>query len=136
MVTVLTERGEAQVGGRSEGEALWLSGADAERATGWVLKPEGFCLGEICVPLPRGRESEFSNGGEVNIAGFWRHMNRPALHSAKGDVWMLGESAADRGAALANLEAPDFTLPDLQGVSHSLSETRGKKVFLTTWASW
>jgi hypothetical protein len=127
MVTVLTELGEAEVGGRSEGDALWLSGADAERATGWVLKPEGFCFGEICVPLPRGRENEFAKGGEVNMA---------AVHSAKGDVWMLGEGAADRGAALANLEAPDFTLPDLDGKSHALSETRGKKVFLTTWASW
>src|SRR5579864_5207027 len=132
MVTVLTERGEAAVGGRSEGEALWLSGADAERATDWVLKPEGFCFGEICVPLPRGRESEFSRGGEVNMAALWRHLDRPALHSQSGDVWMLGEGAADRGAALANLEAPDFTLPDLDGVTHSLSETRGKKVFLTT----
>ena len=32
--------------------------------------------------------------------------------------------------------APDFTLPDLAGMPHTLSELRGKKVFLCTWASW
>ena len=32
--------------------------------------------------------------------------------------------------------APDFTLPDLEGRLHSLSEHRGKKVLLVTWASW
>jgi peroxiredoxin len=34
------------------------------------------------------------------------------------------------------LEAPDFTLPDIDGQLHSLSDFLGKKVFLVTWASW
>jgi peroxiredoxin len=34
------------------------------------------------------------------------------------------------------LDAPDFTLPDLTGAEHALSEHRGKKVLLATWASW
>ena len=33
-------------------------------------------------------------------------------------------------------EAPDFTLPDAAGRLHRLSEHRGKKVLLVTWASW
>lgn len=33
-------------------------------------------------------------------------------------------------------EAPDFTLPDLQGRSHRLSDFRGKVVFLNLWATW
>ena len=32
--------------------------------------------------------------------------------------------------------APDFALPDLAGELHTLSEHRGKKVLLATWASW
>ncbi|TAJ31410.1 MAG: redoxin domain-containing protein, partial [Reyranella sp.] len=35
-----------------------------------------------------------------------------------------------------SLEAPDFTLPDLDGKTHSLAEQRGKKVLLVSWASW
>ena len=49
---------------------------------------------------------------------------------------MLGAAAADRAAALRSLEAPDFTLPDRTGRLHSLSEHRGKKVLLVSWASW
>ena len=32
--------------------------------------------------------------------------------------------------------APDFTLPDSTGRMHRLSDHRGKKVLLVTWASW
>jgi peroxiredoxin len=34
------------------------------------------------------------------------------------------------------LMAPDFTLPDLSGTPRRLSDLRGKKVLLVTWASW
>jgi peroxiredoxin len=37
---------------------------------------------------------------------------------------------------LTSLEAPDFALPDLDGKMHSLSDYRGKKVFVVSWASW
>jgi hypothetical protein len=38
--------------------------------------------------------------------------------------------------ALRSLEAPDFSLPDVAGRMHALSDHRGKKVLLVTWASW
>jgi hypothetical protein len=58
------------------------------------------------------------------------------VRSARGQAWVLGQSARDRADALRSLEAPDFTLPDSGGRPHSLSEHRGKKVLLVTWASW
>jgi hypothetical protein len=48
----------------------------------------------------------------------------------------FGISAAERAKALGSLEAPDFTLPDLDGRPHSLSAQRGKKVLLVAYASW
>ncbi len=48
----------------------------------------------------------------------------------------LGVSASSRAKALASLEAPDFTLPDLDGRLHSLAQHRGKKVLLVAFASW
>ena len=137
MVTVLTESGEhAMPTTESRGDALWPPAAEARTATEWEAKPEGLCRGEVCVPLPAGRERELVDGGRINLAALWRHLGRPVLHSARGDVWVLGESAQQRAAALVSLEAPDFTLPDLDGRLHSLSEHRGKKVLLVAYASW
>jgi peroxiredoxin len=49
---------------------------------------------------------------------------------------VLGAGATQRAEALASGEAPDFELPDLTGRMHRLSDYRGRRVFLVTWASW
>jgi len=61
---------------------------------------------------------------------------RPAALDLEERAAYLGVTAAERGRQLASLVAPDFTLPDLEGRSHSLSEHRGKKVFLVAYGSW
>ena len=136
MVTLLTERGSFEVKARRVGEDLWVDSDALAEAPGWELKPEGFCRDEVCVPLPRGRESEFRQGAEINAAKLWRHAGQPIVVSRDGEAWSLGTSAALRTSALESLEAPDVALPDLDGRIHRISDHRGKKVFLSTWASW
>ena len=137
MVTMLTESGEHAVdGAEASGEALWCPAREAQLITGWEVKPEGLCQGPTCVPLPSGREREFVRDGRINLAALWRHIRRPIVRSDRGDVWVLGESAGERAAALESLEAPDFALPDAAGRVHRLSDHRGKKILLVTWASW
>lgn len=119
-----------------DGENLWLSNAALGATTGFQLKPEGLCRDELCYPLPPGREAEFVRDGKVNVAAFWRHRGGAVVHTASGDAWALGDAADERQARLETLEAPDFTLPDTKGEMHSLSDYRGQKVLLTTWASW
>ena len=137
MVTLLTESTEMELSDTHvEGERLWLSGAEFEAATGWVSRPEGLCRGGVCVPIPPGRERDFLHDRQIGVAAVWRHLGKPIAHSADGRIWVLGEAAGDRAAALRSLEAPDFTLPDPSGRMHSLSEHRGRKVLLASWASW
>ena len=126
MAIVLTERDEMTVVAT---DGLWLSAGDAERASGWTLKPEGMCRDEVCVPLP-------VRDGRVDVAAFWSKLGRPVVHDAAGETWLLGAGAEQRNGVLAGLAAPDFALPDLGGTLHALSALRGKKVFLCTWASW
>ena len=136
-ITILTDEGERTVAGaEAAGDELWLPADEAERVTGWTVEAEGLCRDAMCVPLPAGREAELVRGERLNVAALWRHLGKPVAHADRGDVWVLGESARARGDALRSLEAPDFTLPDLAGRPHSLSEQRGKKVLLVTWASW
>jgi hypothetical protein len=137
MVTVIQEEREVEIAAaRVEGDALWLSSSDAHRATGWTLTSEGLCAQDACVPLPPGREAEFVQGDTVNIAAFWRHLGHPVARDDAGQAWVLGTGARDRARVLQSLQAPDFTLPDLAGRMHALSEHRGRKVLLVTWASW
>ena len=137
MVTMLTDSGEIGVAGaRRERDRLWLTEAELEAATGWVLRPEGLCRGHVCVPIPPGRTGEFRREGLVDAGALWQHLGKPVLHSEDGSVWALGEGARERADALLSLSAPDFTLPDPAGRMHSLSEQRGKKILLVSWASW
>jgi AhpC/TSA family len=137
MVTVLIDDRELdETDAAGDDDALWLPAQRMEPVTGWHLRPEGLCRGDTCVPLPAGREASFVNAGRVNAAAFWRHLGHPALHDDAGSVWLLGRGAEERRERLASLEAPDFTLPDLEGRPHRLSDYRGRKVLLATWASW
>ena len=129
MAVVLTDEGEFEVAATG---GLRVSPGDAKAITGWTLKPEGMCRDELCVPLG----DETRRDGKVDIAAFWRILGHPIVSDTGGEVWVLGTAADSRKAALTGLQAPDFALPDLSGVQHRLSELRGQKVFLTTWASW
>jgi len=48
----------------------------------------------------------------------------------------LEDSPEQRGADQADLLAPNFSLPDLEGHMHALTDFRGKKILLVAWASW
>ena len=129
MATILTDWGDFTADGR---DGLQVSTADAERITGWTAKPEGMCRGDLCVPVTE----DIVYNDTVDLVQFWRLLGNPIAADIRGEVWVLGAGADSRTAALAGLEAPDFALPDLGGLTHRLSDLRGKKVFLTTWASW
>lgn len=124
---------------RLEAGRLWVTTADLTRATGFVLKPEGACRDELCFPVPKGRTAEFENtaGGKkfFNLSAFAALVKQPVAHDEALDTWYFG-LRSDQRETLSSLQAPDFTLPDMQGKMHSLSDFHGKKVLLVTWASW
>lgn len=121
---------------------LWITTADLTRATRFEVKPQGVCRDELCFPLPKPREQEFvrKNGGKdpktwFNLTAFAALVHQPVAHDDAESMWYFG-LRSDQQQRLTSLRAPDFTLPDMQGKLHSLSDFRGKKVFLITWASW
>ena len=119
---------------------LWITPRDLTWATKFVIKPQGVCRDELCFPLPKNRKAEFvakKNGVTwFNLSEFARLIKQPFVADQKNSVWFFGVRAAEQNGYLASLEAPDFTLPDLNGKLHSLADFRGKKVLLVTWASW
>ena len=121
----------------AEGEDLWVPTSELPAASGWELRPEGACRGELCVPIPRGRQREFLREGPArfNLAALARLLGQPVIHEDAHRVWSFGASTAG-GNGTSSLQAPDFALPDLAGHVHRLTDYRGRKVFLVFWASW
>ena len=137
MVYILSENRVAKIPNATvSGDDLWVPVNNLEEATGWALKPEGVCRGEVCVPLPTNALEPLMSDGAINISAFWRHMDRPVVRDSQSGTWLLGDSTDELGSRITALEAPDFILPDLDGHKHSLRDYRGTKIFLTAWASW
>ena len=84
-------------------ETLTVNRADFERRTGWQLKPEGACKGDVCVPL-----ADNPTGDAVDLTSLASQLNMPLVHDEAHGIWALGpESIGSR--ALSTVEAPNLT---------------------------
>ena len=132
--TLLDEARPATVPATIDGDRVRLTPAALRMATGWELKPEGLCRAERCIRV-RQRAGLVSDAG-IDLAACADLLGRPLALDLAARTACLGAAAADRGAQLQSLVAPDFTLPDLEGRPHRLSAYRGRKVLLVAYASW
>jgi len=130
--TLIDDGTEHRVDAEIRGERVLLSADAVRNALGWDLKPQGLCRGDVCVPV---RDASLKRGAGIDLAILAEHLDRPLALELPIAAY-VGASASTRGDQLASLEAPDFTLPDLDGKPHSLSDYRGRKVLLVAYASW
>jgi hypothetical protein len=132
-LTVIDESGSHSLGQVGFGE-LGVSANDFARATGWTLKPEGLCKGEVCVPVRD--TSAMSDGTAIDVAEFARVTGRNMVIDASRNVVAIGEQASSRAALMATLDAPNFSLPDINGNLVSLSDFANRKKLILAWSSW
>jgi hypothetical protein len=105
--------------------------SELERRTGWSIKPEGACKGDVCVPLP----GRLMDGDTVDAEVLAPYLGMPLIRDEKHDLWCLGPASG--GRALTTAIAPTLELPDLRdGNLFKLSSLLGQKVLLVAWASW
>jgi hypothetical protein len=96
-------------------------------ATGWEIKPEGACRGEVCVPL---------EGGAFDVVATAARLGMAVVHDDDAGVWAIGPETIG-GRALTTAEAPDLELPDVvTGQRVRLSSLRGSKVIIAAWAPY
>ncbi len=107
---------------------------DLAKSTGWHLKPEGLCRGNVCVPV-RDR-SALVDGDAVRVEAFGSVLHRPVVIDPANMIVAVGESAAAVSEQLRQRRAPDFTLVDIDGTPHTMSAIGRKKKVLVVWASW
>ena len=110
-------------------KTLVVDTKELERRTGWVMKPESACKGDVCVPL-----HTMTDTSRVDARVLAERLRMPLLHDEVHDVWCLGPEAG--GRVLSSAVLPDIVLPDLEGNPFALRKLRGQKVLLVAWASW
>lgn len=121
-----------------EDDHLWIDLESVPAATGFEFKPEGLCSEDLCIPLPadgtwlRGKEER----RYLDLSAFAEKLGQVLLRDRELPLWALAEAPMIRERNLASALAPDFELPDRNGRARRLSDFRGKKVLLLTWASW
>ena len=102
-----------------------------ERRTGWSIKPQGACKGELCVPLG----GVTAQDGRLDAQAVAERLGMAVVHEPQHGLWALGPEAL-AGRALLSADLPEITLPDRRGGSCSLRSLRGTKLLLLAWASW
>jgi hypothetical protein len=132
-VTIITDDART-VDATIDGERILVDPATLPTALGWTLKPEGLCRDDTCVPVRD--PSALSVDGRLDIVAVADALGRPAVVDAPAGLAAVGLDAEARRGALQTLVAPPFTLPDLDGNLHELSEWRGRKRLLHAFSSW
>jgi hypothetical protein len=132
-VTIITDDTRI-VDATVDGERILLEPATLPAALGWTLKPEGLCRDDTCVPVRD--QSVLFIDGRLDLAAVAAALGRPVVVDAPTGLAAVGLDAEPRHRALQMLVAPPFTLPDLDGKPHQLSEWRGRKRLLHAFSSW
>lgn len=107
-------------------ESLEISPSAFEAATGWEIKPQGACMGEVCVPL---------GGKAFDAATAAERLGMAVVTDDKSGLHSFGPATiGDR--ALSTAVAPELVLNDIDGNKFRLSSLRGQKVVIVSWAPY
>lgn len=115
---------------RVDTQNLWVQSKDLPRINQFEVKPQGACRADVCIPLSK----TLKNGDWFNLTGFAHKIGESFV--ADQNVYSFGEIPVLRGSFYNSRIAPDFAVPDRKGRIVHLSDFRGKKTLVITWASW
>lgn len=115
---------------------LWTPPADLTRINGFVLKPEGACLADICIPVRQDRDADLlitrSGKKGFNVTELARTLQQPFTVDHDPHVWSFGQIPLKRSSFATDAIAPDVTMEDRTGRPVRLSDFRGKTVTSTS----
>jgi hypothetical protein len=132
--TIVDAERAVPVQARVAGDRVLLDPVALKDGLGWEIHDGLLCNDSMCIPVAD--ERALVRDGGVDLQALAGALDRPLALDVTEGAAFLGTSARERSQALAAQQAPDFSLPDLDGRPHTLREHRGKKILLVAWASW
>ena len=73
---------------------LWVVPGDLTRINDFVLKPEGACIDDLCVPIRQDRDSDIfvtrDSQGWINITELADRLQQQYVVDAQARVWSFG----------------------------------------------
>ena len=119
---------------------LWVSPKHLTAVNGFELKPQGACLDELCIPIRQDEDGKLfrTRDGQqwLNVTAFAELVQQPVVIDDENSVYSFGAVPSSRRPFLESAVAPEFELKDRHGKTVRLSDFRGRKVMIITWASW
>src|SRR5437868_2857047 len=108
-ITILDDGRETEVEAALVDDRVLVEARGFADATGWQLKPEGLCRGDVCVPTKS--RPDVVVDGRVDAASAAELLRRAVLVDGANAVVAYGDSASAVASELAARHAADFTLP-------------------------
>ena len=118
------------------GEGLLIRASDLKRVNGFELKPQGACLGAMCIPLNEDLLVQQDGQQWFNLTAFADLLEQPYVADLDSRVWSFAEIPAKRRNLLVDGQAPDFEVTERSGKVVCLADLKGKKALIVTWSSW
>ncbi len=133
MATIITDEA-TDVDARIDDGRMLVSPDDLTAAIGWELKPEGLCRDDLCVAVRD--PASLLVDDDIDVGAVAGVLQRPFVLDAGAAIGAMALPSEGRRRALADQQAPSFTLHDLDGNSHSLDEWGDRKKLLMAFSSW
>src|SRR2546428_3882430 len=92
-------------------DVLWVRKTDLPRINDFVLKPQGACRADLCIPVSK----DMTRGAYFNLTAFARKVGQAVVVDRGARVWSFGEIPVLRGQFVNSRLAPDFAVPDRKG---------------------
>lgn len=123
----------------ANGSELWVVAEELPGLIGFSFKPEGVCRDDRCIAVSTSDGpwyTQHDGTTYVHLNAVAKALRMPLATDAEFGIYSLGEAQLKDGTSTVRGKAPDFVMRDRDGNEVKLSDFRGKKVLVLTWASW
>lgn len=119
-----------------DGNSLLIRPDDLPGINGFVLKPQGACYADMCIPIGESLFVERNGKKWFDLTAFADLLGQPYVADINARVWSFAEIPSRRQDMMVDAMAPDFEVTDREGQVVRMADLKGKKALIVTWSSW